>query len=85
MSNQIYSYYAVALQKMLDFYQKIRDHEKEENSGDKTVKQTATDDANYLLDVACLTGQKYGEVRGKIAEIYSGAGMDDMANFVARS
>jgi len=70
---------------MLEYYEKIREHEKEENSGDKTPKQTATDDANYLLDVACLTGQKYGEVRGKIAEIYSAAGMDDMASFVERS
>ncbi|KAL7509423.1 hypothetical protein ACHAXN_009070 [Cyclotella atomus] len=75
----------VAMQKMLEFYEKIREHEKEENSGDKTVKQTACDDANYLLDVACLTGQKYGEVRGKIAELYSGAGLDEMASFVARS
>jgi len=75
----------VALEKMLEYYEKIREHEKEENSGDKTPKQTATDDANYLLDVACLTGQKYGEVRGKIAEIYSAAGMDDMASFVERS
>lgn len=75
----------VAMQKMLDFYEKVREHEKEENSGDKTPKQTACDDANYLLDVACLTGQNYGEVRGKIAEIYEKAGMDEMAAFVARS
>lgn len=73
-----------AVGKMLEFYEKIREHERDENGGDKTPKQTASDEANYLLDVACLTGQKYGEVRERIAEIYSGAGMDDMASFVAR-
>ncbi len=74
-----------AMEKMLHFYEKVRDHEKEDNSGDKTAKQTAMDEANYLLDVACLTGQSYGDVREKIAEIYSGAGMDEMAEFVKRS
>ena len=74
-----------ALQKMLEMYNKIREHEKEDpHSGDKTAKQNAMDEANYLLDVACLTGQKYGEVRGKIAEIYGGVGMEDMASFVDR-
>lgn len=74
-----------AMEKMLHFYEKVRDHEKEDNSGDKTAKQIAMDEANYLLDVACLTGQSYGDVREKIAEIYSGAGMDEMAEFVKRS
>ena len=69
---------------MLEMYEKIREHEREENDGDKTVKQTAMEDANYLLDVACLTGQKYGEVRGKIAEIYRAAGMEDDACFTER-
>jgi len=69
---------------MLEMYEKIREHEREENGGDKTVKQTAMEDANYLLDVACLTGQKYGEVRGKIAEIYRAAGMEDDACFTER-
>ncbi|KAL7525684.1 hypothetical protein ACHAXR_001114 [Thalassiosira sp. AJA248-18] len=73
-----------ALNKMLEFYEKIRQHERDENSGDKTVKQTAMEDANYLLDVACLTGQKYGEVRGEIAKIYREAGMEDDARFVER-
>mmetsp|Transcript_21423 Transcript_21423/g.32521 ORF Transcript_21423/g.32521 Transcript_21423/m.32521 type:complete len:410 (+) Transcript_21423:27-1256(+) len=72
------------LAKMLEMYEKIREHERDENSGDKTPKQTAMEDANYLLDVACLTGQSYGEVRGKIAEIYRAAGMVDDADFVER-
>ncbi|KAL3798415.1 hypothetical protein HJC23_005068 [Cyclotella cryptica] len=74
-----------ALEKMLYFYEKIREHEKEDNSGDKTAKQIAMDEANYLLDKACLTGQKYGEVRGMIAEIYRAVGMEEMASFVDRS
>jgi len=69
---------------MMDMYEKIREHEKDENSGDKTPKQTAMEDANYLLDVACLTGQEYGEIRGKIAEIYRAASMNDDADFVER-
>jgi hypothetical protein len=69
---------------MMDMYEKIREHEKDDNSGDKTPKQTAMEDANYLLDVACLTGQEYGEIRGKIAEIYRAAGMDSDADFVER-
>ena len=73
-----------ALAKMLEMYVKIRDHEKEDNSGDKTAKQAAIEDVNYLLDVACLTEQRYGKLRGRIAEIYRGAGMNDMASFVER-
>ncbi|KAL9185473.1 hypothetical protein ACHAXT_003250 [Thalassiosira profunda] len=73
-----------SLANMLEMYNKIRDHEQQENSGDKTPKQTAMEDANYLLDVACLTGQKYGEIRDKVAEIYRGAGMEDDASFVER-
>jgi len=73
-----------ALQKMRDMYEKIREHERDENSADKTVKQTAMEDANYLLDIACLTGQKYGEVRGEIANIYRKAGMESDAEFAER-
>ncbi|KAK1740544.1 cyclin delta-3 family protein [Skeletonema marinoi] len=40
--------------------------------------------ANYLLDIACLTGQKYGEVREEIANIYRSAGMESDADFADR-
>ena len=73
-----------SLQKMRDMYEKIREHEQDENSGDKTVKQTAMEDANYLLDIASLTGQKYGEVRNQIATIYREAGMESDAEFAER-
>jgi hypothetical protein len=42
------------------------------------------EDANYLLDVACLTGRKYGDVREEIAKIYREAGMEEDARFVER-
>ena len=75
----------VALRKMLDMYEKIREHERDDTSrNSKTPRQIAMDDANYLLDLACLTGRKYGEVRGEIAKIYRGAGMEDDARFVER-
>ncbi len=75
----------VALRKMLDMYEKIREHEKDDNSRDgKTSQQTAIENANYLLDVACLTGRKYGELREEIAKIYRGAGMEEDARFVER-
>ena len=73
-----------ALGAMLDMYERIREHEREENGGDRTPKQAAVDEANYLLDVAALGGKKYGEVRGKIAEIYRAAGMEDDARFAER-
>mmetsp|Transcript_12346 Transcript_12346/g.18410 ORF Transcript_12346/g.18410 Transcript_12346/m.18410 type:complete len:397 (+) Transcript_12346:42-1232(+) len=73
-----------ALQKLRDMYEKIREHEQDENNGDKSVKQTAMEDANYLLDIACLTGQKYGEVREEIANIYRSAGMESDADFADR-
>ena len=71
----------VSLAKMLDMYEKIREHERDENSGDKSPKQTAMEDANYLLDVACLTGKSYGELRAEIADIYRAAGMEEDARF----
>jgi len=73
-----------ALQKLRDMYEKIREHEQDENNGDKSVKQTAMEDANYLLDIACLTGQKYGEVREEIGNIYRSAGMESDADFADR-
>lgn len=73
-----------ALQKLRDMYENIREHEQDDNNGDKSVKQTAMEDANYLLDIACLTGQKYGEVRGEIANIYRSAGMESDADFADR-
>ena len=74
-----------ALRKMLDMYEKIREHEKDDNSRDgKTPQQIAMEDANYLLDVACLTGRKYGDVREEIAKIYREVGTEEDAKFVER-
>uniref|UniRef100_A0A7S2I2B2 Uncharacterized protein n=1 Tax=Helicotheca tamesis TaxID=374047 RepID=A0A7S2I2B2_9STRA len=74
-----------AIAKMQIFYEKIRKHEEEQNSGDdagKTPEQVAIDDGNYLLDTTSLTGSKWSEVRPQLAEIYLAAGKEDMAKFV---
>lgn len=74
----------VAMARMLEMYEKIREHEGNDNAGDKTPKQKAIEDADYVLDVACLTGRGYGDVRGEVAAIYRGAGMEEDARFVER-
>jgi hypothetical protein len=74
-----------AMAKMLEFYEKIREHEGNDNSGDKTPKQKAIEDADYILDVACLTGRGYGDVRAEVAAMYREAGMEEDARFVERS
>ncbi|KAL3822882.1 hypothetical protein ACHAXA_006246 [Cyclostephanos tholiformis] len=73
-----------AMAKMLEMYEKIREHEGNDNSGDKTPKQKAIEDADYVLDVACLTGRGYGNVRAEVAAIYREAGMEEDARFVER-
>ena len=74
----------VAMARMLEMSEKIREHEGNDNAGDKTPKQKAIEDADYVLDVACLTGRGYGDVRGEVAAIYRGAGMEEDARFVER-
>jgi hypothetical protein len=76
---------AEVMAKLQSMYEKIRAHEKDEDPRSmaaKTTEQQANDDANYLLDIAALTGGKWSEVRPKIADIYMTAGMKEMANFV---
>jgi len=73
-----------AMAKMLEFYQKIRDHEKEEgdqNQGSMTPEQAAIDEANYLLDRTALTGGEWESIREELAGIYKEAGREDMAKF----
>ena len=73
-----------AMAKMLGFYQKIRDHEKEEgdqNQGSMTPEQAAIDEANYLLDRTALTGGQWESIREELAGIYKEAGREDMAKF----
>lgn len=73
-----------AMAKMLEFYEKIREHEKEEgdqNQGSMTPEQAAIDEANYLLDRTALTGGKWESIRDDLANIYKEAGREDMANY----
>lgn len=75
-----------AIAKLRDMYEKIRQHEHEEDSktGEgKTLEQRAIDDANYLLDTVALTGGKWSDIRPQLEDIYRSAGRNDMADFVS--
>ena len=73
----------VALTKMLEMYEKIRNHEnKDEKPDDKTLQQKAIEDVDYILDKACLMGQKYGEIRREVAAIYRDAVLEEDARFI---
>ena len=75
----------VALTKLQNMYEKIREHEREDdpqaNQG-MTPEQQAADEANYLLDITALTGGSWRETRAKLAEIFRKVNKDDMADFV---
>jgi len=71
--------------KLQIMYEKIREHETEEDprsAANKTPEQAAFDEANYFLDRVALSGGKWSEARPRLAEIYKSVGRDDMANFV---
>jgi hypothetical protein len=74
-----------ALAKLKAFYEKVRDHEKEDdlqpNQG-MTEEQQAADNANHLLNVCALTGGKWSVTRKELAEIFRKVGKDDVAEFV---
>mmetsp|Transcript_28141 Transcript_28141/g.81353 ORF Transcript_28141/g.81353 Transcript_28141/m.81353 type:complete len:394 (+) Transcript_28141:40-1221(+) len=73
-----------AMAKMLEFYEKIREHEKEEgdqNQGSMTPEQAAIDEANYLLDRTALTGGHWSRIREELASIYKEAGREDIGKF----
>lgn len=64
-------------------YEKIRKHELEqEDTTGKTPLQSAMEDAKYLMDKTALTGGKWGEIRGTLADIYAQVGKNEAANFV---
>lgn len=80
-----------AMESMKDLYEKIRKHEQDDDQSraNMTAEQLAIEEANYILD-SMVFGRKGGEhtkrdwcsIRTKLSEIYSKAGMDDMAEFV---
>mmetsp|Transcript_10922 Transcript_10922/g.16362 ORF Transcript_10922/g.16362 Transcript_10922/m.16362 type:complete len:397 (-) Transcript_10922:38-1228(-) len=76
-----------AIAKMQVMYEKIREHEKEEEgtpnqASGKTPEQSALDEATYLLDRTAMAGAKWATIRSELADIYEGAEKSDMAKFV---
>lgn len=72
-----------AIQKLQEMYEKIREHEKDDDpQNGMTPEQMAADEANYLLDTTAFTGGSWRETRPKLAEIFRSAGKDSMAAFV---
>ena len=75
----------VAMTKLQDMYEKIREHEKEDdpqaNQG-MTPEQMAADEANYLLDTTALTGGSWRDTRAQLAEIFRKVNKEEMAEFV---
>ena len=74
-----------ALAKMRDFYEKVKDVEKEEQGGGEanmTPEQAAIEAGNELLDQTAFSGGSWADVRKELAEIYASAGRFDMSNFV---
>jgi len=64
-------------------YEKIRKHELEQDdSSGKTPLQASMEEAKYLMDKTALTGGKWGEIRGALADIYEAAGKGETATFV---
>ena len=76
---------ADAIEKLKDMYEKIREHEREDdpqaNQG-MTPEQLAADEANHLLDLTALAGGSWRDTRPKLAEIFQSVGKEDMAAFV---
>lgn len=73
----------VALQKLKDFYEKMREAERDEDPKQgKTPEQIAIDEANRLIDIAALESTAWSEVRPKIAHKFRSIGRDGMANFI---
>eukprot|EP00977_Amphora_coffeiformis_P023955 scaffold14782_cov174-Amphora_coffeaeformis.AAC.8 len=74
-----------ALTKLAALYEKMREVESEENTGQadgKTLEQMAIDEANGILDQAVLKRQSWGEVRPAVAEKFRSVGRQDFARFV---
>lgn len=74
-----------ALSKLSALYEKMKEVETEENTGQadgKTLEQMAIDEANTILDRAVLRGQSWSEVRPQVAEKFRSVGREDFARFV---
>ena len=74
-----------AMSKLEEMYEKIKTHEEEDEQSraNMTQEQVAIEDANKILDrVVFKSEQDWSSVRKELSEIYSNAGLDEMASFV---
>lgn len=76
-----------ALGNMMDMYEKIKKHEEEDEQGraNMTPEQLAIEEANRIMDRMVFVKdaeRDWSCARQKLADIYSSAGMGDMAAFV---
>lgn len=76
-----------AVGNMEEMYEKIKKHEEEDEQGkaNMTPEQMAIEDANQILDKMAFTPddeRDWSSVRPQISEIYTNAGLEDMADFV---
>lgn len=74
-----------SLEKMEEMYDKIKAHEEddEQSRANMTGEQVAIEDANKIMDkVVFQSEQDWSSVRKELGDIYSKAGLDDMAVFV---
>ena len=76
----------VFMKYMKEMFEAIRKHEADddETKANMTPEQIAIDEVNYILDTMALSETKpeWSKIRKQIADIYTSAGMDDMAEFV---
>lgn len=74
-----------SLEKMEEMYDKIKAHEEDDDQAraNMTAEQMAIEDANKILDkMVFQSEQDWSSVRKELGDIYSEAGLDDMAVFV---
>jgi len=73
-----------AMKKLEDAYEKIKEHEKEEdNEREKMTKeQIAIDEANCLLDRTAFSSSQWKSIRPELSDIYESGGQTSMARFV---
>lgn len=73
------------MKKFEEMYEKIKAHEEEDeqSKANMTPEQMAIEDANKILDRMVFASDiQWSSVRKELGDIYSSAGLDDMAVFV---
>ncbi len=76
---------AEAMSKLEEMYEKIKTHEEddEQSRANMTQEQVAIEDANKILDRMVFQSEvDWSSLRKELGDIYSNAGLDEMATFV---